>query len=179
MECFSLRHFRAYPCKHMTELAYLSLGSNVGDRASNLKSAISQLCAEGTLRKVSGFYETQPVDVTNQPWFLNCVVALETGKTPRQLLDLALQIERGMGRTRLSDKGPRNIDIDIVLYGDEVISEAGLNIPHPAMAERRFVLQPLVEVAPEAWNPILRKTAWELLSALPEGQDVRRVDGDL
>ena len=160
----------------MTELAYLSLGSNVGDRAANLKSAISQLKAGGDLRAVSSFYETQPVEVTEQPWFLNCVIALNTDKAPRQLLDLALEIEQGMGRTRLSDKGPRNIDIDIVLFGDSVINEAGLDIPHPAMAQRRFVLQPLAEIAPEALHPTLKKTARELLAALPEGQEVRRME---
>ncbi len=160
-------------------LAYLSLGSNLGDRACNLKSAISQLRAGGKLRAASEFYETQPVEVTNQPWFINCVIALETDKTPEQLLTLALNIEAGMGRVRQSDKGPRTIDIDIVLFGDEVVSEPGLSIPHPAMAERRFVLQPLAEIAPEAFHPILKKTARELLAALPEGQDVRRVDRSL
>ncbi len=160
----------------MTELAYLSLGSNVGDRSAHLKSAIAHLQEAAKLRAVSGFYETQPVDVTNQPWFLNCVLALETDKTPRQLLDLALKIERGMGRMRLSDKGPRNIDIDIVLFGDSVINEAGVDIPHPAMAQRRFVLQPLAEIAPEALHPTLKKTARELLAALPEGQEVRRME---
>ncbi len=160
-------------------LAYLSLGSNLGDRARNLHSAISQLRAGGKLRAVSEFYETGPVEVTNQPRFINCVIALETDQTPEQLLALALKIEAGMGRVRQSDKGPRIIDIDIVLFGDQVVSELGLTIPHPAMAQRRFVLQPLAEIAPEAFHPTLKKTARELLAALPEGQDVRRVDKSL
>ena len=114
----------------MNEIAYLSLGSNLGDRASNLRAAISQLKAAGRLQAVSGFYETQPVDVPNQPWFLNCAIALETEKTPRQILELALQTEANMGRLRMADKGPRNIDIDIVLFGEQIVNEHGLTIPH-------------------------------------------------
>ena len=159
----------------MSEIAYLSLGSNLGDRASNLRAAISQLKAAGLLRAVSGFYETQPVDVPDQPWFLNCVIALETEKTAKQILEFALKTEAYMGRLRMSDKGPRNIDIDIVLFGDQIVDEPGLRIPHPAMAQRRFVLEPLAEIAPEACHPSLRKTAGELLSELPEGQAVRRL----
>jgi 2-amino-4-hydroxy-6-hydroxymethyldihydropteridine diphosphokinase len=159
----------------VSEIAYLSLGSNLGDRASNLRAAISQLKVAGHLLAVSGFYETQPVDVPNQPWFLNCVIALETEKTARQVLDLALKTEVEMGRLRMSNKGPRNIDIDIVLFGGQVISEAGLSIPHPAMEQRRFVLMPLVEIAPKACHPKLGKTAQELLAMLPSGQAVRRL----
>jgi 2-amino-4-hydroxy-6-hydroxymethyldihydropteridine diphosphokinase len=133
------------------------------------------LKAAGHLLAVSGFYETQPVDVPNQPWFLNCVIALETEKTARQILDLALKTEVEMGRLRMSNKGPRNIDIDIVLFGGQVISEAGLSIPHPAMEQRRFVLMPLVEIAPKAYHPKLGKTAQELLAMLPSGQAVRRL----
>jgi 2-amino-4-hydroxy-6-hydroxymethyldihydropteridine diphosphokinase len=159
----------------LTEIAYLSLGSNLGDRASNLRAAISQLQAAARLQAVSGFYETQPVDVPNQPWFLNCVIALETGKTARQILQVALQTEAYMGRMRMADKGPRNIDIDIVLFGEQIVNEPGLSIPHPAMAQRRFVLEPLAEIAPEARHPLLGKTSRELLAELPEGQAVRRL----
>lgn len=157
------------------EIAYLSLGSNLGDRAANLSAAMAQLEAAGRLQAVSGFYETQPVDVPNQPWFLNCVIAIETDKSARDLLQLALGIESGMGRVRMSEKGPRNIDIDIVLFGTHVIHGRGLNIPHPAMQERRFVLEPLAEIAPEVQHPELRKTAREMLAALPAGQAVRRL----
>jgi 2-amino-4-hydroxy-6-hydroxymethyldihydropteridine diphosphokinase len=159
----------------VNEIAYLSLGSNLGDRASNLRAAISQLKAAGRLQAVSGFYETQPVDVPNQPWFLNCAIALETEKTPRQILELALQTEANMGRLRMADKGPRNIDIDIVLFGEHIVHEHGLSIPHPAMVQRRFVLEPLAEIAPDARHPLLRKTVQELLAELPEGQAVRRL----
>jgi 2-amino-4-hydroxy-6-hydroxymethyldihydropteridine diphosphokinase len=159
----------------VSETAYLSLGSNLGDRASNLRAAISQMKFAGNIQAVSGFYETQPVDVPDQPWFLNCVVALGTGKTARQILELALKTEAYMGRLRMADKGPRNIDIDLVLFGEQIVNEPGLRIPHPAMVQRRFVLEPLAEIAPEARHPLLLKTARELLSELPEGQAVRRL----
>ncbi len=159
----------------MGEIAYLSLGSNLGDRAANLRTAIAQLEVAGRLLEVSALYETQPVDVPDQPWFLNCIAAIETDKTPRELLQLALQIEAAMGRLRMGEKGPRNIDIDIVLFADRMVNEPGLRIPHPAMHQRRFVLEPLVEVAPEARHPELGKTARELLAGLPGEQTVRRV----
>ena len=159
----------------MRETAYLSLGSNLGDRAANLRAAVAQLDVAGRLLAVSSLYETQPVDVPDQPWFLNCVAAIETDKTPRELLQLALRVEASMGRLRMTEKGPRKIDIDVVLFGDYVLDEPGLKIPHPAMHRRRFVLEPLVEIAPEARQPELGKTARELLAALPRGQTVRRL----
>src|ERR1700739_746980 len=131
----------------LLELVYLSLGSNVGDRAANLRAATERLAEVGTVKAVSRLYETEPVDVRDQPWFLNCVVALKTGNTPRELLAHALAIEEAMGRRRTRDKGPRTIDIDILLLGDRVIDEAGVKVPHPAMHERRFVLEPAVAVA--------------------------------
>jgi 2-amino-4-hydroxy-6-hydroxymethyldihydropteridine diphosphokinase len=159
----------------MEKVAYLSLGSNVGDRAANLREALAHLEEAGHLLAVSAFYETQPVEVPDQPWFLNCVAAIETGKTPRELLQLALYIEGAMGRLRMRDKGPRKIDIDIILFGDFVVDESGLKIPHPAMHQRRFVLEPLVEIAPEARHPVLEKTMRELLAELKDGQKVRRL----
>ena len=159
----------------MAELAYLSLGSNLGDREVHLRRAVAELETTGTLRALSSFYETQPVGALNQPWFLNCVAALETERSPRELLNAALDIESGMGRVRLQDKGPRNIDIDILLFGDRIVNESRLKIPHPAMHERRFVLEPLAEIAPDAWHPLLMKNATGLLQALVGAQIVRRI----
>lgn len=159
----------------MLETAYLSLGSNLGDRAANLREAVAQFDTAGRLLAVSASYETQPVDVPDQPWFLNCVAAIETDKSPRALLQFALQVEAALGRLRMREKGARKIDIDIVLFGDLIIDEPGLKIPHPAMHHRRFVLEPLVEIAPDARHPELRKTARELLAELADGQTVRRL----
>src|SRR5882724_3091628 len=160
----------------MAESVYLSLGSNLGDRSANLRAAIERLGEAGAIRSVSGFYETEPVELRDQPWFLNCVVVLETRDTPRALLKKVLAIEREMGRLRMKDKGPRSIDIDLLLFGDRVVEERGLKIPHPAMHQRRFVLEPLAEIAPEALHPLLRKTARELLADLPAGQVVRLLE---
>jgi len=162
----------------MAEFVYLSLGSNLGDRYANLRAAIERLGEAGAIRSVSGFYETEPVEFRDQPWFLNCVVALETSDSPEALLQRALAIEQEMGRVRMKEKGPRSIDIDILLFGDRVVEEQerGLKIPHPAMHQRRFVLEPLAEIAPEALHPLLRKTARELLADLPAGQVVRLLE---
>jgi 2-amino-4-hydroxy-6-hydroxymethyldihydropteridine diphosphokinase len=164
----------------MPQIAYLSLGSNVGDREKNLRAAISRLGgtgqnAPGRIVLASSFYETEPVEFTNQTWFLNAVVAFATDATPEQLMASLLTIEQAMGRTRTQKKGPRTIDIDILLFGDAVIDSADLTIPHLAMPERRFVLAPLAEIAPEALHPVLKKTAQEMLDTLPPGQVVRRV----
>ncbi len=155
-------------------LVYLSLGSNVGDREENLKRALARLGALGNVVAVSSFYETEPVEFTAQPWFLNCVVALEMELSPRQLLDALLALEAAMGRHRTQPKGPRLIDLDILLYGSQIVSEAGLTIPHPALPDRRFVLEPLAEIAPELVHPVLGKTMRELKQALPPGQIVRK-----
>ena len=157
------------------QIAYLSLGSNLGDRAANLREAVAQLEAAGPLLAVSALYEAQPVDVPDQPWFLNCVVAIETEKTPRELLQCALRVEATMGRLRMREKGARNIDIDVVLFGDCVVDEPGLKIPHTAMHRRRFVLEPLDEIAPGVRHPALGKTARELLAELDDEQTVRRL----
>ena len=159
----------------MHKQVYLSLGSNVGDRAANLKTAIDRLGALGKVVAVSSFYETEPVEFTAQPWFLNCAVELDTEKMPRQLLTALLDIEKEMGRRRAQKKGPRTIDIDILLFGDSIIKAKGLTIPHPAMHERRFVLEPLAEIAPEARHPVLKRTVRELRDALPPGQKVKRL----
>lgn len=160
----------------MNKRAYLSLGSNTGDRARNLHEAITRLSQVGKVVAVSSFYETEPVEFTSQPWFLNCAVGIDTDKTPNELLQAALAIEQAMGRKRTQKKGPRNIDIDILLFEDEVVDEKGLKVPHPGLTSRRFVLEPLAEIAAEARHPALKKTVLELLAALPAGQAVRKLE---
>jgi 2-amino-4-hydroxy-6-hydroxymethyldihydropteridine diphosphokinase len=154
---------------------YLSLGSNVGSREQMLQEALRLLAAPDLrLTRLSSVYETEPQDVKDQPWFLNLVAEAETDLFPMQLLARIHKIERQLGRKRTLAKGPRNIDIDILLFGNAVIDSASLVIPHPRMAERRFVLEPLVELAPDLRHPLLKRTIKELLAATV-GQIVRRL----
>jgi len=156
-------------------MVYLSLGSNVGDPAANLNAAIANLRGLGDVAAVSSFYETEPIELTAQPWFLNCAVKLDTEKMPKQLMSAILDLEQEMGRRRQQKKGPRIIDIDILLFGNSIIETKGLTIPHPAMHQRRFVLEPLAEIAAEVRHPVFKRTVRELRDALPPGQAVRRI----
>jgi 2-amino-4-hydroxy-6-hydroxymethyldihydropteridine diphosphokinase len=160
---------------YLRKIVYLSLGSNVGGRAANLNAAIERLRTLGEVVAVSSFYETEPVEFTDQPWFLNCALKLGTEKMPRQLLAGILDVEQQMGRRRTQKKGPRTIDIDILLFGSSVIDSKGLTVPHPAMHDRRFVLEPLAEIAAEVRHPVFKRTIRELRDALPPGQAVRKV----
>jgi len=159
----------------MHKLVYLSLGSNMGDPATNLNTAIAGLRALGDVVAVSSFYETEPVELTAQPWFLNCAIKLDTEKMPKQLMSGILELEQEMGRRRQQKKGPRIIDIDILLFGNSIIETKGLTIPHPAMHQRRFVLEPLAEIVPDVRHPVFKRTVRELRDALPPGQAVRRI----
>jgi 2-amino-4-hydroxy-6-hydroxymethyldihydropteridine diphosphokinase len=157
---------------------YLSLGSNLGDRAANLQQAVERLSKLGTVSAVSSFYETEPVEVTSQPYFLNCAVELQTSLMPKQLLARLNAIEFEMGRKRIMAKGPRVIDIDILMFQRSIVDTPQLVIPHPAMHERRFVLEPLAEIAPELRHPVFHRSIRELRDALPiKGQSVKKVAG--
>jgi 2-amino-4-hydroxy-6-hydroxymethyldihydropteridine diphosphokinase len=155
--------------------AYLSLGSNLGDRRAHLRDALGRLEGPGLkVARVSPVYETEPVDNFDQGWFLNLVAEIETGLFPLQLLGRTQRVEQAMGRRRTVAKGPRAIDIDIVLYGHAVVRSRSLEIPHPRMAERRFVLAPLADLAPDARHPVTQRTVREMLAGI-EGQQARRV----
>ncbi len=157
------------------KIAYIALGSNVGDRAENLRLAKEQIEAPDLrVLRASSIYETAPRDVADQPWFLNQVLECETDLFPRQLLARLQKIERAMGRKRRMAKGPREIDLDILLYGDAVVKAPELEVPHPRLEERRFVLEPLAELAPDKRHPGTRKTVREMLGKVGS-QVVRKV----
>jgi len=151
-----------------TKTIYLSLGSNVGDRAANIGEAITALAFAGVnVTRQSSLYRTEPVDFEVQRWFLNCCLEAETALMPRQLLRVVREIERSMGRRTAGfagRRGPRAIDIDILVYGTSRVRTRELELPHPRLAERRFVLIPLREIAPSLRHPTLRKTIAELLA---------------
>lgn len=153
---------------------YVSLGSNVGDRAKVLVGALEAMNAAGIrVLQRSSFYETQPMDAPEQPWFLNAVAEAETFLPAHQLLAELAAIEQAFGRERAIFRGPRTLDLDLLLYGASIIHTDQLEVPHPRMAMRRFVLIPLVEVAPDLEHPVLHKSMAELLAETADRCEVR------
>ncbi|HYL35340.1 MAG TPA: 2-amino-4-hydroxy-6-hydroxymethyldihydropteridine diphosphokinase [Bryobacteraceae bacterium] len=155
------------------KIAYLSLGSNLGVREDRLRQAMGRLeAAEVHILRRSPVFETEPQDVCDQPWFLNIVIEAETELFPLQLLARIQKIERDLGRQRLKAGGPRSIDIDILLYGNFIIHTSQLEVPHPRMSQRRFVLEPLAELAADLRHPVTGRTVREMLAAIRD-QKVR------
>lgn len=154
-------------------IAYIGIGSNEGDRFTNLYNSIGLLVQECDIKQISTVYETEPEGFADQPDFLNCVVEVSTELRPQQLLQALKSIEMMMGRAPSFLNGPRVIDLDILLYGDEVIDTSELTVPHPRMHERAFVLVPLKEIAPDCVHPVLHKMIKSLLSELKNGGVVK------
>src|SRR3990172_746957 len=158
----------------MPTIAYIGIGSNVGDRKDHCRKAIELLAEAGRVIHVSSLYYTEPVGYKEQEDFINAVAAVETDCTPAELLSRCRSIEDRLGRTRAVRWGPRTIDLDILLFGDLVVDEPDLVIPHPLMATRKFVLAPLAEIVPTAFHPVLNKTAAQLLQELRNSHTVIR-----
>ena len=159
------------------QTTYLSLGSNMGDRAKNLRAAIAALGKTGVqVVRTSSLYETEPVDYLDQAWFLNMAIEAETELGALELLRALRQIETQMGSKKVIAKGPRLIDMDILLYADQVIDTPELQVPHPRMHLRRFVLEPLAEIAPNARHPVSGLSATAMLARTPDNSAVRKFD---
>ena len=157
------------------ETVYISAGANLGDREQNLEKGLASLQQAGVLiTKRSSLFETEPVGFREQPWFLNLALEAETVLSPMDLLDLCQKIELTLGRSRTFRGAPRLLDLDILFYGDQVIEDERLVIPHPRAAERRFVLEPLAQIAPAYVHPVIRRTVSSLLATCSDTSIVRR-----
>lgn len=163
----------------LNKKAYIGIGSNIGKKIENCKKAIELLKENPQIKiaKISDFYETEPVGYKEQEWFVNCAIEIETDLNPQPLLLLCHTIESELGRERKIKYGPRIIDLDILLYNNDIIDTTELKIPHPEMHKRRFVLEPLSDIAPDAVHPVLKKTIVELLESLTEKVAINKIKG--
>ncbi|MCL5004922.1 MAG: 2-amino-4-hydroxy-6-hydroxymethyldihydropteridine diphosphokinase [Acidobacteria bacterium] len=158
---------------------FLSFGSNLGSPVENIKKAIGALLGVGIkVRRVSSFYRTEPVEFRQQPWFVNCVAEVGTDLMPLQLMKTLQRIERALGRRRAIDKGPRTIDIDILLYENVVVQSRTLSIPHEGLSHRRFVLVPLHELAASLRHPVTQRTVLDMLNETPDRSQVIRLGAE-
>lgn len=162
----------------MAHIAYIGIGSNVGDKAHQCKRAIAEVLKvdHHKLLAESSFFKTQPVGYTSQDWFINGVIKIETEMEPLELFRVLKTIELKLGRTQTFQWGPRTIDLDILIFDDKEIETEELQIPHPRLHERQFVLIPLVEIDQNLVHPVLKKTVGKLLEDLKEDQGVERLD---
>jgi 2-amino-4-hydroxy-6-hydroxymethyldihydropteridine diphosphokinase len=159
-----------------TVTGYIGIGSNMGDRPAFCREAVRLISRFPTtsILAVSSLYETAPLERTGQDWFINCVAAVETLLSARELLRACQEVEQFLGRKRTVRFGPRTIDLDLLVYGDQIIKGPDLTIPHPRVHLRRFVLEPLNEIAPTLEHPVLRKTIRQVLAEFKDHQEVRR-----
>ena len=160
-------------CENEMTEAYIALGANLGDRAASLAAALHGIGSIGVILRLSSVYETEPVGLADQPTFFNAVTQISTKLNARQLLNHLIEIEQGLGRARTVRNGPRVIDLDLLFYGSSVIDQPGLEVPHPRLSQRRFVLAPLDEIAPDLVHPVFGATMTKLFSHLPPGEWVR------
>jgi 2-amino-4-hydroxy-6-hydroxymethyldihydropteridine diphosphokinase len=158
----------------MSTNVFIGFGSNLGDRKANIEEALR--LGGFKIARTSSLYETEPVGFVNQPWFVNCVVEIESDLAPLDLLRICQSVEQKLLRKREIPKGPRTIDLDILFYGTLIVHDPDLVIPHPAIQDRLFVLQPMNEIAPNFVHPLLKKTISQLLAQCSDHSQIRRLD---
>lgn len=162
-------------CSVESEIAYIGIGSNKGDRLGYCQKAADAIrhFKDTAVIRLSSFYETEPLEVSDQEWFINGVAAIRTALTPQALLSACQKVEQDLGRVRTVRYGPRTIDLDLLLYGERIVSTDRLTLPHPKLHLRRFVLVPMIEIAPKVVHPVLHQTMAELLETVKDDHQVR------